>query len=222
MILKFLMVITIGYILGSIPFGLLFGKLRARVDIRQFGSGRTGSTNVLRTLGRKAFVTVAALDVLKGTLAAFLGGLIIGHSHILLGTWQIGATMGQALGALMAVVGHIWPVFAKFKGGRGVGTFIGGMFGLCPAAALFGGEILLIGACLSGFASLGSLTGLVGAYTIMIPLTFIYGYPWEYQAYALVGSVLIILMHHDNIKRLMSGKERKLNQKVELSHQQAA
>jgi acyl phosphate:glycerol-3-phosphate acyltransferase len=221
MILRFVLAIVTGYLLGSIPFGLLFGKVKARVDIRQFGSGRTGSTNVLRTMGKKAFVTVAALDVLKGTLAAFLGGLIVGHGYITLGGWQIDATMGQALGALAAVVGHIWPVFARFKGGRGVGTFIGGMFALCPAAALFGGEILLIGAGLSGFASLGSISGLVAAYTIMIPLTFIYGYPWEYQAYALLGSVLIIAMHHDNIKRLMSGKERKLNQKVELSHQQA-
>jgi glycerol-3-phosphate acyltransferase PlsY len=113
------------------------------------------------------------------------------------------------------MTGHIWPVFVKFKGGRGVATFFGGLIALCPVAGLFGGEALIIGAGLSGFASLGSIIGVVGAYAILIPLTVIYGFPIEYLGYVLIGTILILFVHRDNIKRLLSGKERRLNEKAE-------
>ena len=216
MIAKIILVTVMGYLLGSVPFGLIFGRLRRRVDIRNYGSGRTGSTNVLRTMGRKAFLMVAALDVLKGTVAVLLAGLIIGRSSIGVGLYDMGRPAVLSMVALAAVAGHIWPLFAHFKGGRGVGTFIGTMFAICPVAALFGGEILIIAAGLSGFASLGSLAGVVGAYTIMIPLTFLYGFPIEYLFYAMAGSILIAAVHRDNIVRLFNGRERKLNQKADI------
>ena len=90
---------------------------------------------------------------------------------------------------------------------------MGGLIALCPAAGLFGGEVLIIGAGLSGFASLGSIVGVVGAYTILIPLTVIYGFPIEYLGYTLIGTLIILFVHRDNIRRLLSGKERRLNQK---------
>ena len=213
-IAKFIMVAALGYILGSIPFGLIVSKLQAKVDIRDYGSGHTGGTNVLRTLGRKAFVMVAAGDVLKATTAVLLAGVIMGHSNLALAHLDLGALAARSLAGLCAILGHIFPLFAKFKGGRGVATFIGGLAAICPVAALFGGEILIIGAGLSGFASLGSITGVVSAYAIMIPLTIIYGVPVEYLVYVLVGALIIVIAHRDNIKRLLSGKERKLNQKA--------
>jgi glycerol-3-phosphate acyltransferase PlsY len=210
---KFILVALIGYLLGSIPFGLIVSRRRARIDIRQYGSGRTGGTNVLRTLGRKAFLMVAFLDILKGALAVVFAGLIVGHDYMVVGNSGLGLLFAQVIAALAAVIGHIWPVFVKFKGGRGVATFLGGLIALCPVAGLFGGEALIISAGLSGFASLGSIIGVVGAYAILVPLTIVYGFPVEYLGYVLIGTLLIIFVHRDNIKRLMSGKERKLNQK---------
>jgi glycerol-3-phosphate acyltransferase PlsY len=209
---KFILVAVIGYLLGSIPFGLIISKRKAKIDIRQYGSGRTGGTNVLRTLGKKAFLMVACLDILKGALAVVFAGLIIGQDYIIVGNSGLGL-FAQVIAALAAVVGHIWPIFLKFKGGRGVATFIGGLIALCPVAGLFSGEALLIGAGLSGFASLGSIIGVVGAYTILIPLTIMYGFPIEYLGYVLIGTLLILFVHRGNIKRLLSGKERRLNQK---------
>jgi len=207
--------------LGSIPFGLILGKLKGRIDIRQYGSGRTGGTNVLRNFGRKAFVLVAAADIGKASAAVILAGLIVGSDQLVLGNLALGAVAIKSLAGIMAIIGHIWPVFAGFKGGRGVATFMGAMAALCPVAALFAGELLIIGAGLSGFASLGSIAGVVGAYTIMIPLTLIYGFPLEYMGFVLVGSIVIILAHRDNIERLLSGKERKLNQKASARTSQA-
>jgi len=214
LIAKFVLVALIGYLLGSIPFGLIISKRRAKIDIRQYGSGKTGGTNVLRTLGRKAFLMVAFLDISKGALAVVFAGLIVGQEFMIVGNSGLGPLFARVIAALAAMAGHIWPVFVKFKGGRGVATFLGGLIALCPVAGLFSGEALIIGAGLSGFASLGSIIGVVGAYTILIPLTIIYGFPIEYLGYVMIGTLLILFVHRDNIKRLLAGKERKLNQKT--------
>lgn len=215
MIAKFVLVALIGYLLGSIPFGLIISRRKAKIDIRQHGSGKTGGTNVLRTLGRKAFLMVATLDILKGALAVVIASLIVRQDFMMVGNLgYLGLLFAQVMAALAAMVGHIWPVFVKFKGGRGVATFFGGLIALYPAAGLFGGEALLIGASLTGFASLGSIIGVVGAYAILVPLTIIYGLPIEYLGYVLTGTLLILFLHRDNIKRLLSGKERKLNQRT--------
>jgi len=208
LIAKLLLVVIVSYILGSIPFGYLVSHRGSKIDIRSFGSGRTGATNVLRTMGRKAALLVASLDVIKGA------GLVIGTEALAFGTNGMALLFAQVLAGLAAVAGHIWPVFLKFRGGRGVATFFGGMIALCPVAAIFGGEVLIIGAGLSGFASLGSITGVVGAYALLVPLTLISGFPTEYMIYAVIGSLLITIMHRDNIKRLLAGKERKLNEKA--------
>ena len=119
------------------------------------------------------------------------------------------------LAALAAVIGHIRPIFLKFRGGRGVATFWGGLIALCPPAALFGGEVMIIGAGLTRYASLGSIAGAVGAYAILIPLTILSGFPIEYLVYSLIGTMIVIFMHRDNIARLLIGKERKLGEKVD-------
>ncbi len=214
-IARFILVALIGYLLGSIPFGLIIAKRKAKIDIRQYGSGRTGGTNVLRMLGKKAFLVVASLDILKGALAVLIAGLIFGQDYLVVGNSGLGMLFAEVIAALAAVAGHIWPIFIKFKGGRGVATFFGGLIALCPVAGLFGGEALIKGAGLSGFASLGSIIGVVGAYAILVPLTLIYGFPIEYLGYTLIGTLLILFVHRGNIKRLLAGKERRLNQKAE-------
>ena len=213
-IAKFLAVVIVGYLLGSIPVGALIGKRVAKVDVTQYGSGKTGATNVLRTAGRKAAAMVVVLDASKGVLAVVLGGLIIGRSYLVVGDFALGALVAQVLAALAAMAGHNWSVFLKFHGGRGVATFMGGLIALCPVAAIFGGEIFIIGAGLTKFASLGSIAGTVGTYAILVPLTIMHGFPIEYLVYALIGTIIVIVMHRDNIRRLMSGKERKLGEKA--------
>ena len=215
-IARFLSVIIIGYLLGSIPFGVIVAKRFAHVDIRTYGSGKIGSTNVLRTAGKKAAALVLILDILKGALAVLSAGLIVGRDYMVVGdNFGLGLLVAQCLAALAAMAGHNWSVFLKFKGGRGVATFFGGLIALCPVAALFGGEIFIIGAGWSRFASLGSIAGAVGTYTILIPLTIFNGFPLEYLVYAFIGTLAIIIMHRGNIARLLSGKERKLGEKAE-------
>ena len=213
-IAKFVAVVIFGYLLGSIPFGLLVGRRSAKVDVRQYGSGKTGATNVLRTAGKKAAALVVTLDVSKGVLAVLFAGLIVRGDYLVVGEFGLGMLVAQVLAASAAIIGHIFPVFLKFKGGRGVAPFFGGLIALCPPAALFGGEILIIGAGLTKFASLGSIAGVVGTYAILVPLTIMHGFPIEYLAYALIGTIIIIVMHRDNIVRLIKGKELKLGQKA--------
>ena len=214
-IAKFVAVVILGYLLGSIPFGVLIGKRAAKVDIREYGSGKSGATNVLRTAGKKSAVTVATLDLLKGVLAVVFAGLIVDKGYLVVGNFAFGTLVAQVMAALAAMAGHNWSVFLRFQGGRGVATFLGGLVALCPPAALFGGEILIVSAGLTKFVSLGSIAGAVGAYAILVPLTIMNGFPIEYLAYALIGTILIIIMHRDNIARLISGKERKLGDKAE-------
>ena len=212
-IAKFAAVIVLGYLLGSIPFGMLVARRMVRVDVRQYGSGKVGMTNVLRAAGKKAAALVLALDVFKGLLAVVFAGLIFGKSYLVVGNFALGMLVAQVLAALAAIAGHNWSVFLRFKGGRGVATFFGGLTALCPPAAIFGAEIFVLGAGLTRYASLGSIAAAVGTYAILVPLTIMNGFPIEILAYALAGTILIFIMHRDNIIRLTSGRERKLGDK---------
>ena len=213
-IVKFVGVVLMGYLLGSIPFGLLISKRSSKVDVRQYGSGKIGATNVLRAAGRKAAALVVILDASKGALAVVLAGLIVGQSYLVVGDFSLGVLVAQVLAALAAIAGHNWSVFLKFHGGRGVATFMGGLIALSPVAAIFGGEIFIIGAGLTKFASLGSIAAAVGTYIILALLVIMNRFPIEYLVYALIGTIIIIVMHRDNIRRLVSGKERKLGEKA--------
>ncbi|MFC1987954.1 glycerol-3-phosphate 1-O-acyltransferase PlsY [Chloroflexota bacterium] len=211
---KFIAVMIIGYLLGSIPSGVLVGRRFAKVDVRAYGSGKIGTTNVLRVAGKKAAVMVVALDVLKGALAVVIAGLIFGRNYLIWRDIGLGLMSAQVLAALAAMAGHNWSIFLNFRGGRGVATFFGGLIALCPVVGLFGGEVAVVGAGLTKFASLGSIAGVVGTYAILVPLTIINGFPIEYLIYTLIGTIAIIVMHRDNIARLLAGKERRLGEKV--------
>jgi glycerol-3-phosphate acyltransferase PlsY len=214
-IIQFMAVIVIGYLLGSIPFGVLLIRRRARVDIRDFGSGKTGATNVLRTAGKKKAAICALLDIVKGALAVILAALILGNSYVTVGSFVFGANAAQGLAAIAAIAGHIWPVFLKFRGGRGVAVFFGTMLALSPIVALSGGACLLLIAGLTRYVSLGSIIGAIATYGVLSFLAVTRGFPVEYLTYGLIGTLIIIVMHRDNIERLIAGKERKLGEKAE-------
>lgn len=214
-ITQYLVAVVVGYLLGSIPFGVILTRWTASVDVRASGSGKTGMTNVLRTAGTKTAALVFVMDLLKGALAVILAGLIVGNSYLAVGSFGLGRPLAQVLAALAAVAGHNWSVFLRFRGGRGVTTFFGGLFALLPMAALFGGEILLIGAVTTRFMSLGSIAGVVGSYALLVPLTVYNGFPLEYLLYGLIGSLVIVIMHRGNIARLLAGRERRLGERVE-------
>ena len=213
---KLIAVALIGYFMGAIPFGMLIARRSAKVDVTNHGSGKIGATNVLRVAGKKAAATVLLLDILKGFLPVMFAALIFNGEYVLTGgTSPLGLSRtAQVIAALAAIFGHKWSLFLHFRGGRGVATFFGGLLALCPAAALFGGEILLLGACLTRYASLGSISGAVAAYAILIPLTLLNGFPVEYLIYSLVGAVFIIVVHRDNISRLLMGTERRIGERV--------
>ena len=212
MFARLLAIVLVGYLLGSIPFGLLLARKFAKVDIRNYGSGKIGSTNVLRTAGRKAAVLALILDALKGSIAVVFAAMIFGRNYLVVGDFGLGLLVAQCLAALAAMAGHVWSIFLKFRGGRGVATFFGGLAALSPVVALFGGQVFVIGVGLTKFASLGSIAGAVGTYTILIPLTILNGFPVEYLVYSLIGTIVIIYMHRDNIARLLAGKERRLGE----------
>jgi glycerol-3-phosphate acyltransferase PlsY len=213
MIAEFIAVVVIAYLLGSIPFGLIIGKLKSGVDIREQGSGKTGATNLMRVAGTKLGVLTIVLDVVKATGAVMLATVIIGSGSGILTIGSVSLNwqhIAQVLAGLAAVAGHTWPVFAKFKGGRGVTAYFGTLFAIFPPAGIFGAEVVAIAALRSRHMSLGSLLGALAACCLMIPLTILYNFPLIYLAYGLVVTALLVYQHQDNIKRLRQGTERQL------------
>jgi len=213
-IAQFVAAVILGYLLGSVPFGLLIARWGGKVDVRQHGSGKIGATNVLRTAGRKAAALALVLDMVKGVLAVVFAGLIVGDGYLVVGGFESGVLEAQGLAALAAIAGHNWSVFLKFRGGRGVATFFGGLMALYLPAAVFGVVIFIAVIGLTRYASLGSIAGVVGAYAILVPLTIVNRLPIEYLAYTLLGTIIIVAMHRGNISRLISGKERKVGEKA--------
>lgn len=207
---KFIAVVIIAYLLGSIPFGLIVGKLKSGIDVRKYGSGKTGATNVMRAAGTKFGGLTIALDVGKAAGAVMLAKLIVGSSFLTLGGIPLHWQIAQVMAGLAVVAGHIWPVFAKFRGGRGVTAYFGTLFAIYPPVAIFGVEVLAVSALRSRHMSLGSILGALAAWCLLVPLTISYNFPPIYLAYGLAAIALLVYQHHDNIRRLQQGVERRL------------
>ncbi|QER42287.1 glycerol-3-phosphate 1-O-acyltransferase PlsY [Thermodesulfobacterium sp. TA1] len=187
---------TISYILGSIPFALLV-SLPFGVDPRKEGSKNPGATNVARLLGKKWGIITFLGDASKGVLALLIAYLFkskISYPQELI----------LSLAGFFAVLGHLFSVFLKFKGGKGVATTIGVFLFLAPKAMLVSLLTFLAGVALTGFVSVGSLLA-----TIFLPINlFIFNYPTEYIICATLLGVLIWYKHKDNIRRLLRGEEK--------------
>jgi glycerol-3-phosphate acyltransferase PlsY len=204
-VIEFVAVVIGSYLIGSIPSGLIIGKLR-RVDIREYGSGNIGTTNVLRTLGARYGALVLIADVFKGVIA------------VLLARYIIGSPMSEMAAGFAAVAGHDWSLFLKFKGGRGVATSLGALLPMAmpaPLSGVIGLAVFILIIALTRYVSLASIMGSLSAVVAMAVFMGIGRVPWEYLVYIVVVVALIIFQHRDNISRLLSGTESKLGQKGE-------
>lgn len=208
--LKLTIVVVVAYLLGSIPFGLIIGRLRKGIDIRQYGSGKIGGTNVMRTTGAKLGILTLLIDGFKAGVAVALAEVIIGDTSIVIGSITINWQVAQAMAGIAAIVGHNWPLFAQFRGGRGVAAYFGTMFWMAPLAAACGVAVLVILALRTKHMSAGSIFGAIISWCVMLTLTTIYGDPLIYLLYSSLIVLLIIYQHRDNISRLRQGTERSL------------
>ncbi len=187
--------IIASYLVGAVPFGLLLSR-SSGIDIRTQGSGNIGATNVARLLGKKMGILTLLLDVGKGFFPMFVTALIIGDGQ--------GRNLIIALSGAATVVGHMYPVYLGFKGGKGVATGLGVFLYLAPLSVLFSLLLFIAAVALSGFVSLGSLLA-----SAAIPLwLFLLGEAtWKILLSAFIG-ILIWFKHVPNIKRLLSGTEK--------------
>lgn len=216
-VVQLVLIALIGYLWGSIPSGYWMGKiLRGKdFDIRAYGSHKTGATNVMRTLGRGPALIVFLFDLSKGILPTLLALL---SPFFFVGGW------GPAIAGITALLGHCFPLFIGFKGGRGVMTGAGVILLLSPLTfvlcAIAAGSTIAI----SRYVSLGSIIGAIVSIVSAI-IWYITGLldPHFFAAislpsllYLIIGPGLIIFFHHDNIGRLLAGNERKIGQKVQL------
>jgi glycerol-3-phosphate acyltransferase PlsY len=216
MICRFGLAVALGYLLGSIPFGFLATRRTKGVDVRDYGSGKIGTTNVIRTGGPVVGVVTLGADLAKGALAVFLGGIILGDITGNVGGMVVDGQDAEVASGIAAIAGHVWPIYIGFRGGRGVATFIGGLLALhWPTALICGAGITLGVAFTTRYFSLGSLIGALSSVAIMALLVWVWNQPVEYLIYATVGAAIIIWQHRDNIKRLREGKERKIGEKAE-------
>ena len=194
------LLLAIGYGLGSIPVGLLIVRWQKGVDIRQHGSGNTGMTNVLRAVGKGAAALTLVGDLVKGLLPVLLA------RAWLTSPWAIG------LVALAAVIGHAYPVFAGFRGGKGVATTLGVFIPLLPGPLLIAFVIWAACVAFRRQVSVGSLA----AATSLPMAALLWGASAAYVLYALLAAVLIWYRHRENIERLLAGTEPRLGQRVKL------
>lgn len=207
---KFVAVVIIAYLLGSIPVGLLISRSKRGVDVREYGSGKTGATNVMRAVGVKYGILTMVLDGVKAALAVILAMVIIGSSVLAVGSIYLNWQVAQVMAGMAAVAGHNWPVFARFRGGRGVAAYFGTLYVISPPAAIFGTEVLAISALYSRHMSKGSIFGALAAWCLLVPLTLYYHSPPVYLAYGLAAVALLVYQHRGNVRRLQQGTERRL------------
>lgn len=216
----YFVVALISYLLGSIPFGYILVRVFLRTDVRTLGSGNIGATNVGRTGHRGLAIATLLLDAGKGSLAVWHGQYaaqhhLIGEGRSIDVPWPF---VVGAMAALFAVLGHVFPVWLKFKGGKGVATAVGAFALLAPKAVLVALGVFLLTVAVSRFVSLGSI---LGAIAFPIAVYWLSGSRYGSALPHIVGSIaltsaLVILKHHQNIRRLFAGTENKLGAKAPL------
>jgi len=210
--LTLLILAAVSYLLGSIPFGYLLVKIFRGQDIRLSGSGNIGATNVARSGARGLGLATLLLDVLKGATAVWIAASLAASSYNrcpgepMAGAPCIPALRLMALAGLFAVLGHMFPVWLKFKGGKGVATALGVFALVFPKAVLVSLVVFLVCLVLSRYVSLGSILAAVS-----FPVAAVFLYRPEWPSLLLVAgiSLLVVIKHHQNIRRLMAGNENR-------------
>jgi glycerol-3-phosphate acyltransferase PlsY len=196
----------VAYLLGSIPSAVWVGKAWYDIDVREHGSKNAGATNTFRVLGKKPGIVVLSIDIIKGALATFLPVIVLNstlrieNEHVI----QI-----QILAAIFAVIGHVFPIFAQFKGGKGVATSLGVIIGLQPLAALICVTLFLLFFILFKYVSLGAI---VAALSFPLIIRFIIQEDSNWLlSFSILLSFLVVFAHRKNIGRLVKGEEAKMN-----------
>ncbi len=201
----YVILVLAGYALGSVPFGVIVAWAVSRIDVRDYGSGNTGTTNVLRTVGRPAAVLVLVLDMGKGVLPVFLARVVSDTAGV------------ESAAAVAALAGHNWPVFLAFRGGRGTATGWGSLLILSPVSGL---AATVVGASLvatTRYASLGSIVAATVGPATLVGLSLAGQTPQAYVWFGVIGGPLIVARHSDNIRRLLRGEERKIGQSSQVA-----
>ncbi|MDF9867720.1 glycerol-3-phosphate acyltransferase PlsY [Bacilli bacterium PM5-3] len=197
-IINYLLIIILGYLIGSIPFALIIGKLFYNQDIRKSGSGNLGGTNAGRTLGKKAGAAVMILDITKAFIAISLATIIINHFEM---------NVNPNFCGLAVVFGHCYPIFAGFKGGKGVACAAGFILAINPILLLLAVVILVINLKIHHMMSLAVLV------TLLVVTTMAFTIPYfDNTKYVLsILTVFLFFQHRDNIKRILNGTENKIS-----------
>ena len=214
--LNLIVIVVLSYLVGSIPSGIIVSRKVRGIDIREHGSGNAGGTNVFRVLGWKYGVFVIILDALKGALAVVLiSRLYLGSFPFPNATPFDDFTLVQIIAGLSAVIGHIWTIFANFKGGKGIATALGFLITIITVDMLIAFGIFLLVVFVSRYISLGSITAAVS-----IPLILVARENWfgvDIQSYhtvlpfAIAIALLVLYTHRSNLIRLMNGNENKIS-----------
>ena len=201
--------LAIGYLLGSIPSGVWVGKAFKRIDIREHGSRSIGATNVFRVLGAKVAVAVLIADIAKGFLACYLA------SHIDLGDTVLTSGQLAVIGGLAAILGHLFPIFARFKGGKGVATAAGMLLFLTPLELGFALVVFVMTVAITRYVSLGSILGSIFFSSSVLIERYYLGYTHgdEISGLAVLLVIFVVFAHRANIQRLLSGTENKFGVK---------
>jgi glycerol-3-phosphate acyltransferase PlsY len=200
--LEYIYFILIAYLLGSFPSAILIGKIFYKIDVREFGSGNAGATNTFRVLGKKAGLPVLFLDVLKGFLSVNLIAFLDLIPFSIDGIFELQLTFGIA-----AVIGHLFPVFTGFRGGKGIATLLGILIGIHPAAAFCSFLVFIIIFLIFKFVSLASITASL-SFPILIYLLSD-STPNSLIIFSIFVPILSLITHQKNIERLVRGEETK-------------
>lgn len=208
-VLEFIGIVTLGYLIGAIPFGVIIGRLTRGIDVREYGSGSSGMTNVSRTIGARAGTSVLIADVAKGVAAVAIAWLIFDSSSATF-VW------GQVAGGCAAVIGHNWPAYIGFRGGRGAATGFGALLVISWPVGLISLAIFLTVVSLSRYVSLGSVLAALTMLVVIIPFVALDLEPFASLVYALVAAPIVIFRHWGNIQRLLTGTEPKINRRASL------
>ena len=200
--LEYIYFILIAYLLGSFPSAILIGKIFYKIDVREFGSGNAGATNTFRVLGKKAGLPVLFLDVLKGFLSVNLIAFLDLIPFSIDGIFELQLTFGIA-----AVIGHLFPVFTGFRGGKGIATLLGILIGIHPTAAICSSLVFIIIFLIFKFVSLASIIASL-SFPILIYLLSDYT-PNSLIIFSIFVPVLSLITHQKNIERLVRGEETK-------------
>ena len=194
--MAYVLAVVIGYLIGSISFSFLWGKVFQGIDIRKHGSGNAGATNTLRVIGVVPAVTVLALDIGKGVLAVWVGWWL-----------EPASLMLPILSGFAAIIGHNWPVFFAFRGGKGIATMIGVVATLCFLPGLAAGLVGIAAIFATRFVSLGSLL-----FATLLPISlWLFNRELELIVFSLALAALAFYRHRSNIVKLAQGKENKLS-----------